>query len=43
MLGKKGMIRYSEEIKEQMHKEVQARESQREISHKYGTAVIGTE
>lgn len=32
MPGKKGMIRYSEEIKEQVLKEVQAGQSQREIS-----------
>ena len=32
MSGKKGMIRYSEEIKEQVRKEVQAGQSQREIS-----------
>lgn len=36
MSGKKGMIRYSEEIKEQVRKEVQAGQSQREISRRYG-------
>ena len=30
------MIRYSEEIKEQVRKEVQAGQSQREISRRYG-------
>lgn len=36
MSGKKGMIRYSEEIKEQVRKEVQAGQSQRKISRRYG-------
>ena len=36
MSGKKGMIRYSEGLKEQVCKEVQAGQSQREISRKYG-------
>ncbi len=36
MSGKRGMIWYSEEIKEQVRKEVQAGQSQREISRRYG-------
>ena len=36
MSGKKGMIRYSEEMKAQMRKEVQTGRSQREISRRYG-------
>ena len=35
MSGKKGMNRYSEEIKERVRKEVQAGKSQREISRRY--------
>ena len=36
MSGKKGMIRYSEGLKEQVRKEVQAGHSQREVSRRYG-------
>ena len=36
MSGKKGINRYSEEIKERVRKKVQAGKSQREISRRYG-------
>ena len=36
MSGKKGMVHYSGEIKEQVRKEIVAGKSQREVSRKYG-------
>lgn len=36
MSGKKGMVHYSEEMKEQVRKEIVAGKSQREVSRKYG-------
>ena len=40
MSGKKGMVHYSEEMKEQVRKEIVAGKSQREVSRKYGISVI---
>ena len=36
MSGKKGMVHYSGEMKEQVRKEIVAGKSQREVSRKYG-------
>ena len=36
MSGKKGMVHYSGEMKEQVRKEIGAGKSQREVSRKYG-------
>lgn len=38
MSGKKGMIHYSEELKEQIRQEIAAGRSQNEVSRKYGVS-----
>ena len=43
MSGKKGMVHYSGEMKEQVRKEIVAGKSQREVSRKYGISRVGAD